>query len=155
MAALKQTANSVSTENELLKISLRKISTENEILKATATHASHSPHSSSPNLPDTTGPMRFSPKDFYSEVLYGHENKVPSHRIVVDEKSGSKLLGAGATWDFILASEQFQRGVVDIGAVAENLKKMAKCDGQGPVFEERAILAAIEQSVASGSDELM
>jgi AP-1-like factor len=136
-------------------MSLQKISTENEILKATATHATHSPHSNSPGLPDTTGPMHFSPKDFYTEVLYAHDNKVPSHRIVVDEQSGSKLLGAGATWDYILASEPFQRGVVDIGAVAENLKKLAKCDGQGPVFEERSILAAIELSVASGSDELM
>jgi hypothetical protein len=45
--------------------------------------------------------------------------------------------------------------MVDVGDVSDRLKKVAKCDGQGPVFEEREIIDAIEKSVASGSDELL
>lgn len=44
---------------------------------------------------------------------------------------------------------------VDVGDVSERLKQVAKCDGQGPVFEESEIISAIELSVASGNDELL
>ena len=98
--------------------------------------------------------MRYSPTDFYTEVLHAHENKVPSHRIVTSE-SGERLLAAGATWDYIIKHPLYVRGMVDVGDVSDRLKKVAKCDGQGPVFEERAIIDAIEKSVASGSDELL
>lgn len=98
--------------------------------------------------------MRYSPTDFYTEVLYAHDNKTPSHRIVTSD-SGERLLAAGATWDYIIKHPLYIRGLVDIGDISDRLKKVAKCDGQGPVFEERAILDAIESSVASGSDELL
>lgn len=98
--------------------------------------------------------MRYSPKDFYTEVLYAHENKTPSHRIVTSE-NGERMLAAGAAWDYIVEHALFKRGLVDVGDVSERLKKVAKCDGQGPVFEEGAIVDAIEKSVASGSDELL
>jgi len=152
VAALKQASSTVSAENEMLKLSLQKVSTENEILKATS-HHSHNSHSPSP-LPDA-GPMRYSPKDFYTQVLHAHENKTPSHRIVTDTETGDRLLAAGATWDFIIQHPLFKKGMVDVAAVSEKLKGVAKCDGQGPVFEEKAIVDAIEKSVASGSDELM
>ncbi len=100
------------------------------------------------------GPMRYSPTDFYTEVLVGHENKTPSHRIVTSD-NGERLLAAGATWDYIIKHPLYARGLVDVGHVSERLKKCAKCDGQGPVFEEREIIDAIEKSVASGSDELL
>jgi AP-1-like factor len=96
--------------------------------------------------------MRYSPTDFYTEVLQAHENKTPSHRIVTSD-TGERLLAAGATWDYIIKHPLYTRGLVDVGD--ERLKKVAKCDGQGPVFEERAIIDAIEKSVASGSDELL
>jgi AP-1-like factor len=152
VAALKQTSNSVSADNERLKLSVQKLATENEILKATS-HVNTS-HSSPSPLPDA-GPMRYNPKDFYTDVLHAHENKTPSHRIVTDQQTGSKLLAAGATWDYIIAHPLFKKGLVDVSMVSERLKTVAKCDGQGPVFEERAIVDAIEKSVASGSDELM
>ena len=69
--------------------------------------------------------------------------------------NGERLLAAGATWDYIIKHPLFVRGLVDVGDVSERLKKKAKCDGQGPVFEEREIIDAIEKSVASGSDELL
>lgn len=44
---------------------------------------------------------------------------------------------------------------MDVGRVSDMLRWSAKCDGQGPVYEESAVLGAIEKSVASGSDELL
>lgn len=136
------------------------MSTENEILRATsnvqAAAAAHLPGGgsmmSSPP-PTTTGPMQYSPTDFYSDLLQNHANKTPSHRVV--ESGGERLLAAGATWDYIINHELFKKGRVDVGDVSLRLKSQAKCDGQGPVFEERVILQAIVESVASGSDELL
>lgn len=144
-----------SVENEKLKRDLHKMSTENEILRATSSaHGNGAPPNSRSPEPMTTGPMNYKPTDFYSNVLQNHQNKVPSHRIVTSD-NGEKLLAAGATWDFIISHDLFKRGLVDVGDVSERLKYSARCDGQGPVFPEGAIISAIEQSVASGSDDLL
>lgn len=150
---MKQSVGTVAAENERLKLNLQKVSVENEILRATA---QANPNRSSPSqvLPDT-GPMHYSPKDFINEVLDGHDNKGAAHRITTDPDTGGKLLAVGATWDFIINHPLFKKGLVDVASVSDRLKTKAKCDGQGPVFEEREILDAIEKSVASGSDELM
>ena len=109
---------------------------------------SHSPE------PTTTGPMRYNPKEFYSNVLQNHQNKHPSHRVVTSD-DGERLLAAGATWDFIISHDLYKRGLVDVGKVSEHLKDLARCDGQGPVFAEKDINSAVEQSIASGSDDLL
>lgn len=137
------------TENERLKLQLQKASTENEILKATAGSQRRSP-----TPPITSGPMAYSPTDFYTELLKTHDNKTPSHRVVFGD-DGGKLLAAGAAWDYIIAHPLFLQGMVDVGDVSERLKTLARCDGQGPVFAESDILRAMEASVASGSDELL
>jgi hypothetical protein len=150
LTALEKTTLTISEENERLKLQLQKASTENEILKATSAPSHHR----SPTPLASHGPMRYSPTDFYTNVLYAHENKTPSHRIVTSD-NGERLLAAGATWDYIIKHPLYVRGLVNVGDVSERLKKCAKCDGQGPVFEESAIVDAIEKSVASGSDELL
>lgn len=151
---LEQAQQAASSENERLKRDLHKVSTENEILRATSMAPVHAglpgPHAA----PTTTGPMSYSPKDFYTNVLQNHPNKSPSHRIVTSD-NGDRLLAAGATWEYIINHELFKRGLVDVGRVSDRLRPLAKCDGQGPVFEERAIAEAIQESVASGSDELI
>ncbi|KAI4861812.1 hypothetical protein F4820DRAFT_49201 [Hypoxylon rubiginosum] len=160
LASLEEAQHRTASENEKLKRDLQKMSTENEILRATsnvqAAAAAHLPGGgsmmSSPP-PTTTGPMQYSPTDFYSDLLQNHANKTPSHRVV--ESGGERLLAAGATWDYIINHELFKKGRVDVGDVSLRLKSQAKCDGQGPVFEERVILQAIVESVASGSDELL
>jgi AP-1-like transcription factor len=152
LASLEAAQQQTATENERLKRDLQKMSTENEILRATSSMQNGNT-SLSPE-PLTTGPMQYNPKDFYSNVLQNHDNKTPSHRIVTSD-SGERLLAAGATWDFIISHEAYRKGMVDVGDVSERLKHQARCDGQGPVFSERTILEAIEQSVASGSDELI
>lgn len=134
------------------------MSTENEILRATTTssRSSHSPPSATvaAAAAQHTGPMEYQPTDFYSNVLQNHTNKVPSHRIVTSD-DGERLFAAGATWDYIISHELYKRGLVDVGGVSERLKNCARCDGQGPVFPEGAIIRAIEHSVASGSDDLL
>ncbi|OAA42701.1 bZIP transcription factor (Fcr3) [Metarhizium rileyi] len=150
MEAVQQQA---SVENERLKRDLQKVSTENEILRATSSVSSGQNVSHSPE-PTTTGPMNYNPTDFYSNVLQNHQNKFPSHRIVTSDE-GERLLAAGATWDFIINHDLYKRGLVDVGDVSERLKSCARCDGQGPVFSEHAIVYAMEQSVASGSDDLL
>ncbi|KAI8675130.1 BZIP domain-containing protein [Fusarium keratoplasticum] len=149
LAGLEAAQQQASLENERLKRDLQKMSTENEILRATS-HVGHGSISPEP----ATGPMRFNPTEFYSNVLQNHTNKSPSHRIVTAD-DGERLLAAGAAWDFIISHELFKKGLVDIGDVSERLKHCARCDGQGPVFSERAIKSAIEQSVASGTDDLL
>lgn len=116
-----------------------------------ATASSGSPAAAAPT---TTGPLSYSPANFYTNVLQGHANKTPSHRIVTSDK-GERLLAAGATWELIVNHELFRQGLVDITMVSERLRPQAKCDGQGPVFEEGAIIEAIRMSVAEGSDELL
>lgn len=152
LANLETAQKEAATENERLRRDLQRMSTENEILRATSAmnqnNGSHSPE------PLTTGPMTYTPTDFYTNVLQGHNNKFPSHRIVTSD-DGHRLLAAGAAWDFILAHPLYKRGLVDVSQVAERMKRLAKCDGQGPVFSEGDIIHAIEQSVASGSDDLL
>jgi hypothetical protein len=106
----------------------------------------------------TTGPMRFSPTDFDSTLLSDHgdaRNRNPAHRIVVNHETGERLLDAGATWDYIQNHELFKRGLVDIAIVSDRLKGFAKCDGQGPVFEEGRIQTILQESAAGKSDELI
>lgn len=77
-------------------------------------------------------------------------------QIPVDEENGEQLYTAGQTWDYIQSSETFKKGLVDVGDVCERLKKLARCDGQGPVFVESDIRKAISDSaVAGGRDELI
>lgn len=152
---MERARQSTISENEKLKRALQKATTEMEILRATSAVAATvggSPGINGPSM--TTGPMSYNPTDFYSEVLQGHANKSPSHRIVTSD-DGERLLAAGAAWDLIINHDLFKRGLVDIADVSERLKSQAKCDGQGPVFGERTILQIIELSVASGSDELL
>jgi hypothetical protein len=98
--------------------------------------------------------MRYSPTDFYTEVLDEQENKTPSHRIVTS-MNGERLLAVGATWDYIIKHPLYVKGLVDVAQVSDRLRSIAKHDGQGPVFEERDIIDAIEKSIASGSDEFL
>lgn len=149
VAELKKASSSIATENEILKLNLQKVSTENEILKATSSSQHMEP------VLSNTGPMRYSPTDFYSEVLHAHANKTPSHRIVTDPESGGRLLAAASAWDLIIAHPLVRQGLVDIAAVSDKLKTKAKCDGQGPVFAEGTINECIERSVVGASDELL
>lgn len=176
LTSLEQTSSTLASDNERLKRELEKVATENEILRATTAVPSYAsnthPHSNdySTSLsstqdgkahihPDTVnGPSFSSSAEFYTTMLAAHpgvSGGYISHKITVSHTTGERLLAAGATWDMILAHPSFKAGLVDIGDVAERLKKVFQCDGQGPVFAEGDIRKAVEESVAAGSDELI
>jgi AP-1-like factor len=152
---LRRAQQDAASENERLKRDLQKVSTENEILRATSSMMGAGPGAGRNGAEvTTTGPMTYNPDQFYTELLEQHPNKAPSHRIVTSE-NGQRLLAAGATWDYIVSHELYQRGLVDPSHVCNLLKDEYRCDGQGPVFEEKSILDAIQQSASSHSDELI
>ncbi|KAJ5094527.1 hypothetical protein N7456_010388 [Penicillium angulare] len=164
--SLESASTSLQADNERLKRELAKFATENEILRATSgsLHTSAQPHARHEE-PTVTGPMKYNPTDFYTSLMPegsgwgpppGSTPSAPpaSHRVSVCQVTGEKLLDAGATWDFIQGSEFFKSGQVDIGDVAERLKGLAQCNGQGPAFKEGEIMRAIQASVAE-RDELI
>ncbi|CAL5872693.1 uncharacterized protein PFLUO_LOCUS6960 [Penicillium psychrofluorescens] len=161
VTALEQQFSTLQAANERLKRELAKYATENEILRATSqqSHAAagnSSAHDQPPPEPTVTGPMQYSPTDFYSSLMPdGAGTPPPLHRVIVCPVTGEKLLDAGATWDLIQSHRLFKLGRVDIGDVTERLKGMAVCDGQGPAFKEGQVRQVIEESVAAGMDELI
>ena len=168
LTTLEHQSTSLNSENERLKRELAKIATENEILRATSGGGSTGPHPYADDSDEitSTGPLHYTPRDFYSRLdlsdnkgspsYYRDKKYIASQRITVSVDSGERLLAAGATWDYIQQHELFQKGLVDVGDVCERLKKLARCDGQGPVFGESDIRMAIKESaVAGGRDELI
>lgn len=161
---LEEASTTLQADNERLKRELAKFETENEILRATSQSGANAGAKEHPE-PTVTGPMKYSPTDFYANLAPQRPaptaaggTTVPGpgnpHRIAVCQVTGEKLLDAGATWDLIQSHELFKRGQVDISDVAERLKGMAQCDGQGPAFKEGQVRRAIEES-ASDRDELI
>lgn len=158
---------SLQHEVDRLRRELAKVNTENEILRATSGSSANGPAPFLTEPDELIGPLGYTPTDYGSRLRDGESSSTwnPSAKwaqfgvmqtIAVDDDSGEPLLNAGATWDYIQAHELFKRGLVEIGDVCERLKKMARCDGQGPVFQESDIRRAISESaVAGGRDELI
>ena len=65
------------------------------------------------------------------------------------------MLSASATWDLLQSHPLYLSGAVDIGEVCDRLKKMAKCERMGPMFEEDEVRKVIEEVGTSGADELI
>lgn len=170
LTSLQHQSASLNGENERLKRELAKVAAQNEILRATS-GSNTGVNTFIGDLDDltSTGLSGYSPVDYRknasAETLFGGlkldtttKSGVysPRRRVFVDEETGEPLLAAGATWDYIQSHELFRKGLVDVGDVCERLKKMARCDGQGPVFQEGDIRKAIaESAVAGGRDELI
>ena len=68
-------------------------------------------------------------------------------------RTESHLLSASATWDLLQSHPLYLSGAVDIGEVCERLKKMARCEGTGPLFEEEEVRKIIEEVGRSSDDE--
>ncbi|KAJ5835088.1 transcriptional regulator family: bZIP [Penicillium robsamsonii] len=153
---LEQASDTLQADNERLKRELARYTTENEILRAT-TQANHGYVANKNPEPTVTGPMKYSPTDFYATFMPDGPGtpRSPHHRLTVCPITGERLLDAGATWDLIQKHEMFERGQLDIGDITERLKGMSQCDGQGPAFKEGQVRRAIEESVAIGRDELI
>jgi hypothetical protein len=169
LTSLQHQSLTLNGENERLRRELAKIATENEILRATSGAVSNGPTPFMEEPDELVGPLGYVPTDRHSKdrspvsssgsgfdlsSKYAHFGTLRT--ITVDDDTGEPLLGAGATWDYIQAHELFRKGLVDVGDVCERLKKMARCDGQGPIFLESDVRHAISESaVAGGRDELI
>lgn len=156
--SLEEASTTLQAENERLKQELAKFTTENEILRATSQSNAKGGSRECPE-PTVTGPMEYTPTDFYSTLMpEASAATFPGpgtpHRITVCQITGERLLDAGATWDLIQNHELFKRGQVDIGDVTERLKGSTQCNGQGPAFKEGDVRRAIEESAAD-RDELI
>ena len=164
---LTTTTSSLQSDNERLKLMLQRAQTENEILRATASSSPTSNHPPSfvddPSLLQSsrqskTSTSRAEEPHFDSTRL---ANGLLSTGSPSSSKTGSSpgqdshLLSASATWDLLQSHPLYLSGAVDIGEVCERLKKMARCDGMGPMFEEEEVRKVIEEVGRSGGDELI
>ena len=144
---------------------LQRAQTENEILKATASSsptANHPPgFVDDPTLlpasrvtrtpssrPDEPG---LDPTRLANGLLSTESTSSDAG----SSRNDGHLLSASATWDLLQSHPLYLSGAVDIGEVCERLKKMARCDGMGPMFDEEEVRKVIEEVGRSGGDELI
>jgi AP-1-like factor len=138
LTALESSANSLASDNQRLKLALQRATTENEILRA----------SSRPN-------STISPAQHHSPGDSGNPDPGYTTVPLKPGESEGAMLPAGATWDLIQSHPLVRQGFVDIADVCERLRGAAKCDGTGPVFSEREVRRAVEESRRAGGDELI
>ena len=162
LSALESSTHSLQSDNERLKLALQRARTENEILRATSTTHPSSPSASRPvsaSYPSPGAHMSTGAADM-NQALDGYAVTSLTNGSVITNGSaatdtGGKELPAQATWDLIQSHPLVKQGLVDIADVCERLRGMARCDGHGPVFEERAVWKAVEESRRGGGDELI
>ncbi|GIZ38409.1 hypothetical protein CKM354_000182600 [Cercospora kikuchii] len=160
---LTTTTSSLQSDNERLKLLLQRVQTENEILRATA---SHSPTRHHPpgfvDDPSLLSSSRSSKASRSSDDLRINATRLANGLLSTEPSSPSaqdtpssetNLLSASATWDLLQSHPLYRLGSVDIGEVCERLKKMARCDGTGPMFDEDEVRKVIEEVGRGGSDD--
>lgn len=164
---LTTTTSSLQSDNERLKLLLQKAQTENEILRATAAASSPTRHHPPGFVDDPTllpAPSRStrSASSLEDEPFMDPTRLANGLLSTESSSSGrpspnyeSNMLSASATWDLLQSHPLYLQGAVDIGEVCERLKKMVKCEGTGPMFEEEEVRRVIEEVGRSGDDELI
>lgn len=159
---LTTTTSSLQSDNERLKLMLQRAQTENEILRATASSSptSHYPPSfvDDPSLLPSHRRSKESPEPRLDAArlangLLSTDSSSPEYGS--SPGSESNLLSASATWDLLQSHPLYLSGTVDIGEVCERLKRMARCEGMGPMFDEAEVRQVIEEVGGKGSDELI
>lgn len=90
-----------------------------------------------------------------SRTSHSGDDGYSTSSALLESGGGGPLLSSSATWDLIQSHPLVKQGVVDITDVCERIKPLARCNGQGPVYEERAIWNVIETSRRAGGDELI
>jgi AP-1-like transcription factor len=145
LSALETSATSLASDNQRLKLALQRATTENEILRSQTTTSRLSTHAS-------PGSDISSSSDTSPTADPTYSTSTPSWGGPGTE---DRLLPAAATWDLIQSHPLVQQGHVDIADVCERLRGAARCDGSGPVFAEREVRRAVEESRRGGGDELI
>ncbi|KAH7057382.1 hypothetical protein B0J12DRAFT_738166 [Macrophomina phaseolina] len=178
LRALENSTHSLQSDNERLKLLLQRAKTENEILRATrASSRPGSPGSSG----DGSGMEIDVERDPYTTVSAagpgagagsasssvgsrasgsGSPSERGGQRAAAGQHGASRartvhLLGASQTWDLIQSHPLVRSGAVDVADVCERLRTAARCDGQGPVFEEAVIYRVIEEESSRGGGDAL
>ncbi|KAK5109584.1 hypothetical protein LTR62_006935 [Meristemomyces frigidus] len=177
---LTTTTISLQSDNERLKLMLQRAQTENEILRATAGTSPTSNHPPSfvddPTLLPSSRPSKhrsltaaggeggggqvgkepyFSTARLANGLLFNHLSSPRKLSDASSSRTDTQLLSASATWDLLQSHPLYLTGAVDIGEVCERLKRMAKCDDMGPMFEQEEVRRVIEEVGGSGGDGLL
>lgn len=156
--------STLQTDNERLQLLLQRSQTENEILKATASspYGGHHPPGfvDDPNLVPSIRPQHDRASDEGPPLDRDHlANGVLAAEASLSNRpavrNATNMLSASATWDLLQSHPLYLSGSVDIGEVCERLKRKAKCDGMGPMFDEEEVRMVIEDVGRSGNDELI
>ncbi|KAF2021799.1 hypothetical protein BU24DRAFT_338189 [Aaosphaeria arxii CBS 175.79] len=163
LSVLENSAHSLQSDNERLKLALQRARTENEILRATG--GQHSPPSSRPVSASYPSPgAHLMDEDDYQDNKPYNIQDLSNGSVINSEDNvhptgpprfKGKEIPASQTWDVIQSHPLVRQGLVDIADVCERLKGASKCDGHGPVYEESTIWQAVEDSRRSGGDELI
>lgn len=154
-ASLAAAHQQVILETEHLLRDIEEISAENESLRTILAIRSGSGLQASPSGQSATTDwatynwMRFIPMDLHDNV------NIDLLHPIVGACDAERLLTADETLNYIMSHELCKRGQVKMGSVSEQIKASARYDGIWPMFPEKEILNAIEQSVADGSDDLL
>lgn len=163
---LTTTTSSLQSDNERLKLMLQRVQTENEILRATASSSPTANHPPSfvddPSLLPASRQTKANsisqnsnPSFDSVRLANGLLSTEPSSFHTSPQQGEGHLLSASETWDLLQSHPLYLSGAVDIGEVCERLKKMARCEGKGPMFEEEEVRKVIDEVGRSGGDELI
>ncbi|OQN96518.1 hypothetical protein B0A48_17091 [Cryoendolithus antarcticus] len=161
---LTTTTTSLQSDNERLKLLLQRAQTENEVLRATASSSPTRQQFNHPGFVDDPSllPSSRSTRSTSSDEDSTYDRTRLSNGLISTDTSSrpsprtdGQLLSASATWDLLQSHPLYLSGAVDIGEVCERLKKMARCEGMGPMFCEAEVREVIEEVGRSGGDELL
>lgn len=171
LRALESSTHSLQSDNERLKLLLQRAKTENEILRATSStgrRGSAGSGGSREGSPDEDQLRVEAEKDAYTTVSQGARGSgspsgaggggmgaAAAATATAAAGRTHHLLGASQTWDLIQAHPLVRSGAVDVADVCERLRTAARCDGQGPVFEETAIYRVIEEESSRGGGDAL
>jgi AP-1-like transcription factor len=161
--ALENNTHSLQSDNDRLKLALQHARTENEVLRATSGHSPKTSRRVSASYPSPGAHLPDEDMEDEQEAVYNVQalsngsvvNAADKDHAASRHNFKGKEVPAGQAWDVIQSHPLVKQGLVDVTDVVERLKGAAKCDGHGPVFEERTIWQAVEESRRSGGDELI
>ncbi|KAK4972592.1 hypothetical protein LTR66_011275 [Elasticomyces elasticus] len=157
LSHLSSTTTSLESDNKRLKRLLQRAQTENEVLRASS---ASSPTNSALATVDDAG-LDLSPaalseeSNFDATAASNGMSKKSKYDTARDRGVAVRMLSASATWDLLQSHPLCQSGSVDVGEVCERLKRLARCEGVGPVFDEEEVRRVIEDVGRSGGDELL
>lgn len=162
LTLLTTTTSSLQSDNERLKVMLQKAKAENELLRASAATSPIAAQSQqdennalSRSWSGHSSVSEDASLDAISAAAAASSISSSSSPDKSISPSQSTLLSASATWDLIQSHPRYTAGSVDITKVYERLRKLARTNGSGPMFDEDEVRKVIDEVGGNGADELI